>query len=331
MTLTLRSQKLEHFRCRYCFANLLLLLGLTGYSRLLPAQVSPPAPATITLNTRLVVLPVRITDAHGDFVSGLSEGNFRVYEDGRLQRISLFQQEDTPVSVGLVVDHSRSMAPELAEVASAIVAFAKSSNPHDEMFVVDFSDDVSIEFPSGNPFTDDPAELAKAVLAVSARGQTALYDAVNEGLNHLQLAHGDKKALIIVSDGGDNASRHKYADVLALARRSQTVIYSIGLLGDTSEEENPKVLQRLCDDSGGIAFLPDAGESVTKVSERIARDLREQYTLGFAPDMEHGNYDNRFRKIEVKVAAPGRGKMHVQTRHGYSDSKTPATTGKRAS
>ncbi len=325
MTLTVRSQEPERLRSCCSLAALLLFYGLSGYSQSLPAPPSPAAPHTIAVQTELVVLAVRVIDVNGDFVSGLSLENFRVYEDGRLQRISLFQQEDTPVTVGLVVDHSRSMGPKLAEVATAIVSFAQSSNSQDEMFVVDFNDDVSLELPGGNPFTHDPAELARAVSAVSARGRTALYDAVNEGLNHLQLARGDKKALIIVSDGGDNASQHKYADVLALARRSQTVIYSIGLIGAPNEEEDPRVLQRLCDDTGGIAFFPEAKESVRDVSVRIAHDLREQYTLGFAPD--HTDSRHSFRRIEVKVTAPGRGKVRVRTRRGYFDSETPAKLG----
>jgi VWFA-related protein len=207
----------------------------------------------------------------------------------------------------------------LAEVATAIVSFAQSSHPQDEMFVMAFNDHVSLDLPGGNPFTHDPAELARAVSAVSAGGGTALYDAVIEGLNHLQLAHGDKKALIIVSDGADNASQHKYADVLALARRSQTVIYSIGLIGAPNQEADRRVLQRLCNDTGGVAFFPEARQSVVSVSARIAHALREQYTLGFAPDRT-GN-DNSFRKIEVKVTAPGRGKIRVQTRPGYLSSE----------
>ena len=159
------------------------------------------------------------------------------------------------MTVGLIVDHSRSMGPKLPEVAAAVSAFAQSSNPQDEMFVVDFNDDVSVELLDGKPFTNDPHELEKAVSAVSARGRTALYDAVAEGLNHLQFGHWDKKALIIVSDGGDNASRHKFSQVLALAQRSQVVIYSIGLV-DANEEENPNVLRRLCKDTGGIAYFP---------------------------------------------------------------------------
>jgi Ca-activated chloride channel homolog len=251
-----------------------------------------------------------------------------VYEDGQLQRVSLFQQEDTPVAVGLVVDHSRSMGPKLAEVAAAIFSFARSSNVQDEMFVVDFSDSVSLELPGGKPFTHDPTELASADSAVSAGGRTALYDGVYEGLKHLDLAHGDKKALIIVSDGGDNASKHKYAEVLALARRSQTVIYSIGLLGaPDQEEQDRKVLQRLSADTGGTAFFPEARQAVVMVTARIARALRQQYTLGFAPNRTDG--DHSFRKIQVKVSAPGHSKIRVQTRPGYSITEPPATTGKR--
>jgi Ca-activated chloride channel homolog len=331
VTPTVRSHRLKRFWMCYCFAILVFLCGHAVHSQSPAPQPSSPAPSAIAVKTELVVLPVRVVDGHGDFVSGLSSDHFRVYQDGGLQQISLFQQEDTPVSVGLIVDHSRSMGPKLAEVTAAIVAFAQSSNPQDEMFVVDFNDNVSLEPRDGRPFTHDPAELARAVSAVSARGQTALYDAVNEGLRHLQLARGDKKALVIVSDGGDNASQHKYQDVLALARQSQTVIYSIGLFSDSSAEDNPGLLRRLCDDTGGIAFLPDAGETVGSVSARIARDLREQYTLGFAPEARPSGSGHAYHKIDVKVSAPGRGKIRVRARRGYSDSETPAALGKRPS
>jgi Ca-activated chloride channel homolog len=230
----------------------------------------------ISVEADLVVLPVRVTGAHGDFVSGLTQEQFRVYEDGRPQQITLFQEEDTPVTVGLAVDRSRSMGPKLSGVAAAVSAFAQSSNPDDEMFVVDFSDNVSMQRPGGQPFTSNPQELARAVSEVAAGGMTALYDAVAEGLNHLQLGRMDKKALVIVSDGGDNASKRKYADVLELARRSHAVIYAIGLVGTLDEEENPNVLRRLCKDTGGLAFFPAEGESVSEISASIARDLRKQ-------------------------------------------------------
>jgi Ca-activated chloride channel family protein len=173
---------------------------------------------------------------------------------------------------------------------------------------------VSVELPGGKPFTSNPRELAQAVSGVSARGMTALYDAVAEGLNHLQFGRSDKKALIIVSDGGDNASGRKYADVLELARRSQAVIYAIGLV-DAHEEENPDVLRRLCKDTGGLAFFPTKGQPISEVSASIAHDLREQYTIGFTPEKKN---DGSFRKIHVEVTAPGRGKLQVRTRSGYS-------------
>lgn len=331
MTLTGRPQTHKRFGRSGSFsapllAYLLLIGGVASYSQSAPVGPSPYVPPSIAVKAELVVLPVRVVDENGAFVSGLSLDSFRVFEDGRPQRISLFQREDTPVTVGLVVDHSRSMGPKLAEVATAIFSFAQSSNPQDEMFVVDFNDSVSLEQPGGNPFTHEPSELASAVSAVSADGQTALYDAVIEGLNHLQLAHGDKRALVIISDGGDNASRHRYADVLALARRSQTIIYAVGLIGADGQEENPTVLQRLCNDTGGMAFFPEARQTVMTVTGRIARALREQYTLGFAPDGTGSKQS--FRKITVKVSAPGRGKLHIQTRPGYSNTKPTAIAGK---
>jgi Ca-activated chloride channel family protein len=293
---------------------LLFACGITTSTRPQHAQQSAASSQqTISIEATLVVLPVRVTDAKGDFVSGLVQDDFRVYEDGRPQSVTFFAQEDTPVTVGLVVDHSRSMGPKLPAVAAAVSAFAQSSNAKDEMFVVDFSDNVSVELPGGKPFSNNPVELAKAVSAVSALGMTALYDAVAEGLKHLQLGSSDKKALLIVSDGGDNASRRKYADVLEFAHRSKAVIYAIGLVG-SNEEENPGVLRRLCKDTGGLVFFPAEGQSVSEISASIARDLRDQYTIGFVPEK---SYDDSFRKIRVEVKAPGYGKLLARTRSGY--------------
>jgi Ca-activated chloride channel family protein len=315
VTLTNALQRIGVSRSCHFLAVLVLFFVPAVYSQAPRALPPPPGQSAISVKAELVVLPVRVTNANGDFVSGLGLHDFQVYEDGRLQNLTLFQQEDTPVAVGLVVDHSRSMGPKLAEVSTAIVSFAQLSNPKDEMFVVDFNDKVSLELPGGNPFTHNSIELEEAVAAVSANGQTALYDAVNEGLNHLQLSRADKKALIIVSDGGDNASQHTYSEVLALAERSQAVIYSIGLIDPTSAEANPGLLRRLCKDSGGIAFFPEASESVANISAQIARDLREQYTLGFMPEKK--NTSDAFHRVRVKVMGPGGGKISVRTRSGY--------------
>jgi Ca-activated chloride channel homolog len=296
---------------RFLLAPLLFFLGIaTGCFPRLGAQ------ARITATANLVLLPVNVTDSRGTAVAGLKREDFRVYEDGQSQQLTVFKEGDTPVTVGLVVDHSRSMGPKLANVAAAVSSFAHSSNAEDEMFVVDFNDDVSIELMKGKPFSDDAEELGKALAAVSARGRTALYDAVSEGLKHLQYGRWTKKALVIVSDGGDNASHLTYSQVLAQARRSQALIYAIVLFSPDGADENPGLLRRLCKDTGGTAYFPGDTESVADVSTAIARDLREQYTLGYAPpSVERAE---TFRKVEVKVSAPGHGRVRVRTRQGYS-------------
>ena len=185
MNFNIPSPRLGQFQTFLLLAGMMFCWSPAAFPQSLQSPGSLPAghnQSTISVKTELVVLPVRVTDSNGTFISGLSLQNFRVYEDGRLQKITFFQQEDAPVSVGLVVDHSRSMGPKLPEVAAAVSAFAQSSNPQDEMFVVDFSDAVSIEPLGGKPFTNDSNELEKAVAGVSARGRTALYDAVAEGL-----------------------------------------------------------------------------------------------------------------------------------------------------
>jgi Ca-activated chloride channel homolog len=328
VALTIRSQKLKRFGSGCLFTAVLLSFELAGLSQSRPSPPAPPgtsAASAIAVKTELVVLPVSVTDTAGNVVLGLTQQNFRVYEDGRLQNVTMFQQGDAPVTVGLIVDHSRSMSSKLSEVAAAVSSFARSSNPNDEMFVVDFNDDVSVELMDGKAFTNDPKELAKAVFSVRARGRTALYDAVAEGLLHVQLGNSDRKALIIVSDGGDNASQQKFSQVLALAQRSQVLIYSIGLISDDGEVD-PRVLSRLSKETGGLAYFPEGTNTVASISAQIARDLREQYTLGFVP--EKANKAHFFRKIEVKVVASGHARMRVRTRSGYfaADEKSSLTT-----
>ena len=304
---------------RWFLAVLFLLFFILAFTRSLARQGSPEKQAStpkIAVSVNLVLIPASVTDASGTFVPGLKAEEFRVLEDGRPQELTVFEVGDTPVTVGLVVDHSRSMGSKLPAVAAAVYSFAHTSNRQDEMFVVDFNDDVSIELMKGKAFTSDPKELQEALGAVSARGRTALYDAISQGLHHLQYAHWPKKALIIISDGGDNASVLKYSQVLAQARQSQALIYSIVLVGSDNVEENPELLRRISKDTGGIAYFPRPGESVESVSVIIARDLREQYTLGYIP--QGVKQSDKFRKIEVKVVSSGHGKLHVRTRQGYS-------------
>jgi len=311
------SRKRSSNTSRLFLASLLLHLCSIGSPQTLIAQAASAADdqAKISVTANLVLLPVKVTNAHGAFVPGLKLQDFRVYEDGKLQEPTVFEDSDTPVTVGLVVDHSRSMGSKLRDVVIAVSYFAHSSNAQDEMFVVDFNEDVSIELMKGKAFSNDPKDLETALTAVSARGRTALYDAVSEGLHHLQYGRWGKKALVVISDGGDNASHLKYSQVLAQARRSQALIYSVALLGASGEEENPTVLLKLCKDTGGIAYFPKPAERVDDISKEIARDLREQYTIGYVP-RKMGSADS-FRKIEVKVTSPDHGKIHVRTRLGY--------------
>jgi Ca-activated chloride channel family protein len=303
-----------------CLLLSLVIAGLPALAQ----QEQPPPPASaevkpsISVNTELVDLPVSVTDGKGNFVTDLKKENFQVYEDGQLQNITVFEHGDIPVTVGLVVDHSGSMRNKLPQVGAAAAAFAQSSNPKDEMFVVDFNDNVSLQLMGGKPFTSDARELEAAVSEVSARGRTALYDAIAAALRHLDQGHWQKKAVIVVTDGGDNASTTRLSQVLELAEHSQAEIYCIGLL-DENEEENPGVLRRLSKATGGLAFFPRSVADVAGISKQIARDLREQYTIGYAPS--NARPEGTFRKIRVKVTSPDRGKLYVRTRTGYSISK----------
>jgi Ca-activated chloride channel homolog len=317
VTLAQHSHKPSSNLSRLLLSSVLLYFCPIGSAQTVITQAAsaPDDQAKISVTANLVLLPVKVTNAHGTFVPGLKLKDFHVYEDGKLQDPTVFEDSDTPVTVGLVVDHSRSMGSKLPDVVIAVSYFAHSSNAQDEMFVVDFNDDVSIELMKGKAFSNDPKDLETALAAVSARGRTALYDAVSEGLHHLRYGRWGKKALVVISDGGDNASHLKYSQVLAQARRSQALIYSVALLGASGEEENPTVLLKLCKDTGGIAYFPRPPVRVAEISKEIARDLREQYTIGYVP-RKIGSADS-FRKIEVKVTPPDHTKIRVRTRSGY--------------
>jgi Ca-activated chloride channel homolog len=272
--------------------------------------------AVISVHTELVAVPVIVTDAHGRHVPGLTQDNFRLSEDGRPQPIALFLHGDAPITLGLIVDRSQSMRPRASALLIAVSILLQASHPDDELFAVDFNDRVSFALPAGRPFTNDAKDLAVALAAVHAEGQTALYDGVAEGLQHLQLGHAEKHALIVVSDGGDNASRRKYAEVLALARQSDAVIYAIGLLATSpAEDEDESLLKRLCKDTGGAAYFPRTTSEIAVMSTEVVHDLREQYTLGFTPGARTDG--PAFRKIEVTASAAGHGRLHVRTRSGY--------------
>jgi Ca-activated chloride channel homolog len=279
------------------------------------AKSQAPPPFRISVNVDLMVLQATVHDRKGAVASDLQERDFEVYDGGVRQSIRLFRHEDIPVTVGLVIDHSGSMRPKLAEVIAAARTFVRSSNPEDEMFVVNFNEKVTLGLPAAIPFTNRLDELESAILKQPAAGQTALYDAVVEALERLQGGSRDKKVLIVISDGGDNASERKLDKVLKKAEESSALIYTVGIFDEDDPDRNPNVLRRLALATGGEAFLPGRLEEIVAICQRIARDIRNQYTIGYAPS--NPAPPGAYRSIRVQAGAAGFGKLLVRTRTGY--------------
>jgi VWFA-related protein len=279
------------------------------------ASVAPNGQYRVSVNLDLVVLPATVEDRHGLRVSDLDVGNFEVYEDRVPQQIRLFRHEDIPVTVGLVVDHSGSMRPKIAEVVAAARTFVRSSNAADQMFVVNFNETVSLGLPGAIGFTTSSEQLEQAIWQAPAAGQTALYDALDKALARLQAGSRDKKVLVVISDGADNASAHSLAQVFEMAERSNAIIYTVGLFAVDDPDANPRVLNRLARVTGGEAFFPKQLDDVVTICERIARDIRNQYTIGYAST--NTKPSGVYRAIRVGAHAPGHGKLVVRTRPGY--------------
>ncbi len=270
---------------------------------------------TISVNVELVVLPVSVTDRKGHVVANLSEENFRVLDNNQPQKIALFGPEDVAVAVGLVVDDSGSMARKHSEVAASALAFARSANPQDQMFVVFFNDTVFLGLPGGSPFTSNVDQLLGTFSSISARGRTALYDGIAAALEHLKLSRLSRRVLIVASDGGDNASQHSFRQVLEMAERSNATIYTIGLFDPSEADQNPGVLKRLAKVTGGRAYLAQSPPDAVEISRQIAADIRHQYTLGYLPaNLQQGR---PYHRIRVMVQAPNHESLHVHTRAGY--------------
>jgi Ca-activated chloride channel family protein len=296
----------------------LLIAGLIRASTPLPswsfpAQQNPSGPL-ITAQVSLVLLPVTVTDREGHFVTGLDASDFHVFEDGHPQQIKLFRHEDTPVTVGILVDRSGSMAARSGDVLAGAQAFVQASNPQDREFVINFSDKVEFGLPANIAFTNNVDELKAALLFVPPSGRTALFDAIAAGLTHFQRDDPDKKVLLLISDGGDNASRYNFVQVLRMAQSSNVIIYTIGLLDEHSADQNPSVLKKLARETGGHAYFPNSTAQIVNVCREIAQEVRHQYTLGYDPP-ENGRQG--YRKIRVTVTARGQGKLFVRTRGGY--------------
>jgi VWFA-related protein len=291
-----------------------------------PPQLKDQTHAGIRVSTDLVLLHVTVMDEHGQFVPGLKQNNFRVYEDKVEQKISAFLGEDVPVTMGLVIDNSGSMREKRAQVNAAALTFIKTSNPQDEVFVVNFNDEYYLDL--DKDFTNDQRELNEALSRIDARGSTALFDAVIGSLDHLRKGHKDKKVLLVITDGDDDASRKKLADVVAVAQKSDAQIYAIGVFSDEDRKSAKKMIRNSKKEltemtavSGGAAYFPDTLEQVQSICAQVAHDIRNQYTLGYYPS--NLAMDGSFRQVQVQLIQPkDRGKMTARTRAGYYSQKT---------
>ncbi len=261
-----------------------------------------------------VMLHATVVDEKQRIVTNLDRKDFTIFEDGKPQAIISFHHVDIPVAMGIVIDNSGSMREKRNKVNQAALNLVRSSNPQDEVFVVNFNDEQYLD----QDFTNDLRKLKEALEKIDARGGTALYDAVVASADHLkQNARLEKKVIFVVTDGEDNASSETLEQaVKQLQQENGPSIYAIGILGD---EEHPKrakkALQILAERTGGIAFFPKTLDEVDAISKTIANDIRNQYAIGYKPS--NPKAAGGFRQIRVEAKAKGHGKLVVRTKSGY--------------
>jgi Ca-activated chloride channel homolog len=304
----------SHFNKKTAIATLLIGLSTAGLF------------AQFRADTRLVVLHASVSDHKGKLITNLDKDAFKVFENGQLQQVKVFRREDVPVSLGLIIDDSGSMATKRSRVETAALAMVRASNPQDEVFIVNFNDDAYLDV----PFTSDIHKMEQGLARIDSRGGTAMRDAINMSLDYIKdKAKKDKKVIVVVTDGNDNASNVSLEKVVARANQGDTLIYAIGLFTEEEKREAAKArraLKELTSATGGLAFYPKEVNEVQSLTVEIAHDIRNQYTIAYSPNMQA--LDGSYRQIKVTVDAPG--KPVVRTRSGYY--ATPTTEGsKRAS
>jgi Ca-activated chloride channel homolog len=265
--------------------------------------------------SELVVLHVMVTERGGKYVSGLNADAFRVVDETRPQTPKFFLAEDAPVTVGLILDSSGSMAPLRDRVIAAAGEFVESSNAQDEVFALVFDDDVQPVLTKA-PFTSEPDVLRSALSSVfRPAGRTALYDAVVRGLRYVAKGSRDRRVLVVLSDGGDNASEASFKDVTTAVQGSNTIIYAVALEDPLDPDSNPKRLKQLAEATGGETFSPKDVTDVRKAFQQIARDIRHSYTIGFQPT--NSSLHGGFHKLRVEVKSPDGRRFDVRARTGY--------------
>ncbi|MGH9505190.1 MAG: VWA domain-containing protein [Terriglobales bacterium] len=270
-----------------------------------------------------VVLHATVIDDKQRIITDLGRNAFTVFEDGKPQVIKSFRHEDIPISLGIVIDNSGSMREKRAKVNKAALNLVRASNPQDEVFVVNFSD----EFFLDQPFTSKITLLQTALEKYETRGGTALYDAIVASADELK-KHGklQKKILFVVTDGEDDASRESLEQAVhTLQEENGPTVYAIGLLGEERQRRAKRALQTISERTGGIAFFPSTLDEVDSISSAVARDIRNQYTIGYTPTTPKsvGGY----RTIRVEARAAGHGKLTVRTRSGYYAGQEQAADG----
>jgi Ca-activated chloride channel homolog len=272
-----------------------------------------------------VQLPVTVVDERRRLVTGLDRNAFTVYEDGVEQKITSFERRDIPVAVGILIDNSGSMRDKRAAVNQAALNFVRASNPRDEVFIVNFSDVPHID----QDFTSSEELLKEALERLESRGGTALYDAVYASSEHLKKhARLEKRVLLVITDGEDNASRLSLERaVRRLQDQEGPTVYTIGILGGHRERRARRALSALAEQSGGVAFFPRDVTEVDSITQAVARDIRNQYTIGYRPSRSHAQ--GGYRTIKVEAQARGHRRLHVRTRAGYFPGQDRAATGTR--
>jgi len=300
---------------------------LLGQQSAKPMAVTPPQAnshdsdsAVFSSETRLVPLNVTVMDKNGHRVTNLPQSAFTVLENGAPQEIKIFRREDVPVSLGLIIDNSGSMRDKRQGVEAAALALVKDSNPQDEVFVVNFNDEAYLDTCQGsssNCFTNDIKVMQQALTRIDSRGGTAMRDAIRMSIDELKKgSKRDKKVLLVVTDGNDNASLISLENLVRSAQQNDILVYAIGLLSEEDHKEAKKAkraVDLLVESTGGQAFYPKDISEVDKIAHEVAHDIRNQYTIAYTPKNEA--LDGTYRTIKVLVKGPGN--PVARTRSGY--------------
>ncbi|HZC66305.1 MAG TPA: VWA domain-containing protein [Candidatus Dormibacteraeota bacterium] len=273
----------------------------------------------LKLNVDLALINATVTDPFNRLVTGLDPDNFRIFEDNVEQEVVTFSAEDVPISIGVIFDYSGSMSNKAAKAREAAVQFFKTANPQDEFFLVAFNERAELT----SSFTNSVEDLQSRMLLSTPKGRTALLDAIYLGLSEMRGAHNAKRALLILSDGGDNHSRYSESDIKRLVKEADTQLYAIGIFDPagyrnrTLEEGNgPSLLGEVTELTGGRVFPVERLEDLPDIATKIGMELRNQYVLGYHPS--NTNRDARWRKVKVKLRAPrGLPPLTVYAKTGY--------------